>query len=69
MADRIRAASVELVAMIQGRDGTTPVTILVDGASPVCGLASVAMLAVAAQHPHLGGKPIVALRYNIGVRP
>jgi len=59
---------VELTAYVQDGGGTTPATILVEGAVPLFGLTAAAMRAVASQHPHLSGKPIVALRYFVEAR-
>lgn len=64
MGDRI-IPQVELVAFVQDGGGTTPATILIEGAAPLFALSAFAMKAIASQHPHLGGKPIVALRYDV----
>lgn len=56
---------VELVAFVQDGGGTTPATILIEGDTPVWSLTAMTMRAIASQHPHLGGKPIVALRYDV----
>lgn len=56
---------VELVAFVQDGGGTTPATILIEGSAPLFALSAFAMKAIASQHPHLGGKPIVALRYSV----
>lgn len=60
---------VELIAFVQDRGGTTPATILIEGSAPLFSLSAFAMKAIASQHPHLGGKPIVALRYSVEARP
>lgn len=60
---------VEPIAFVQDGGGTTPATILIEGAAPLFALSAFAMRAIASQHPHLGGKPIVALRYSVGARP
>ncbi len=68
MTDRFyreRQPSVELTVVIQDGGATIPATILIDGATALCGLTATAMKAVSSQHPHLGGKPIVALRYDV----
>jgi len=65
MADRAIIPSVELVAFVQDRDGTTPATILVEGGTPLVAIPSMVMRAMAIQHPHLSGKPITALRYSV----
>jgi len=65
MADRAIIPSVELVAFVHERDGTTPATILVEGETPLVALPSMVMRAISSQHPHLSGKPITALRYNV----
>lgn len=65
MTDRAIFPSVELVAFVQERDGTTPATILVEGGTPLWALTSMVMRAISSQHPHLSGKPITALRYNV----
>jgi len=57
--------SVELLAFVQDGGGITPATILIEGAAPLFSLSTSAMKAIASQHPHLGGKPIVALRYDV----
>jgi len=70
MTDRARIIpQVELVAFIKDGGGTTPAMILIDGAAPLFDLTAFAMKAIAGQHPHLGGKPIVALRYSVEARP
>lgn len=58
-------ADVQLLAFVKDGGGITPATLLVPGAVPLIGLTAAAMKAVASQHPHLGGKPIVALRYAV----
>lgn len=65
MDDRKIIPSVELVAFVQERDGVTPVTILVEGGTPLWALTAMTLRAIASQHPHLSGKPITALRYNV----
>ena len=65
MSDHNRRPSVALIAFVKDPTGTTAATILVDGAAPLFSLTEIAMEAVASQHPHLGGKPIVALRYDM----
>ena len=57
--------SVELLAFVQDGGGTTPATILIEGGTPVWAPTAMTMRAIASQHPHLGGKPIVALRYDV----
>jgi hypothetical protein len=59
---------VALTAIVQCNYGATPATILVPGLAPLFGLMPLAMEAVASQHPHLAGKPIVGLRYEIEAR-
>lgn len=70
MADQKRTIpQVPLTAFVKDSGGTTPVTILIEGVAPLWALSSFAMKAVALQHPHLGGKPIVALRYAVEALP
>jgi hypothetical protein len=70
MTDQARIIpQVELVAIVQDGGGTIPATILIEGVAPLWALSSFAMKAIALQHPHLGGKPIVALRYDVRARP
>lgn len=70
MTDQARIVpQVELVAFVQDGGGTTPATILIEGSAPLFALSAFAMKAIASQHPHLGGKPIVALRYSVAARP
>lgn len=59
---------VELLAFVQDGGGTTPATILIEGGAPLFALSAFAMKAIASQHPHLGGKHIVALRYSVGAQ-
>ena len=65
MTDRAIIPSVELVAFVQDGGGTTPATILIEGSAPLWALTAMTMRAIASQHPHLGGKPVLALRYDV----
>jgi len=65
MTDRAIIPSVEIVAFVQDGGGTTPATILIEGGTPLRALTAMTMRAIASQHPHLGSKPIVALRYDV----
>lgn len=66
MTDQARIIpQVELMAFVQDGGGTTPATILIEGGTPVWALTAMTMRAIASQHPHLGGKPIVAVRYDV----
>ena len=66
MTDHARIIpQVELVAFVLDVGGTTPATILIEGGTPMWKLTAMTMRAIASQHPHLGGKPIVALRYDV----
>ena len=62
MTDRAIIPSVELVAFVQDGGGTTPATILIEGGTPQWALTAMTMRAIASQHPHLSGKPILSLR-------
>jgi hypothetical protein len=63
-----RTPQVQMLALVQDRPDNmlTPATILIDGDTSVHGMTAAAMAAVAAQHPHLAGRPITALRYTVG---
>jgi len=65
MTDRAIIPSVEIVAFVQDAGGTTPATILIEGGTPLWALTAMTMRAIASQHPHLGGKPVLALRYDV----
>ena len=65
MTDRAIIPSVEIVAFVQDGGGTTPATILIEGSAPLWALTAMTMRAIASQHPHLGGKPILSLRYDV----
>jgi len=65
MTDRAIIPSVEVTAFIQDAGGTTPATILIEGRTPLWALTAMTMRAIASQHPHLGGKPILSLRYDV----
>jgi len=65
MTDRAIIPSVEIVAFVQDGGGTTPATILIEGSAPLWALTAMTMRAIASQHPHLGGKPVLALRYDV----
>jgi hypothetical protein len=56
---------VEILASIKCDRVTETVSILVEGSAPLFMLTAYAMRAVSKQHPHLAGKPIVALRYKV----
>jgi|GEM_PF-3649938 len=65
MTDRAIIPSVKLVAFVQDGGGTTPATILIEGSTPLGALTAMTMRAIASQHPHLSGKPILSLRYDV----
>ena len=65
MTDRAIIPSVEIVAFVQDGGGTTPATILIEGGTPLWALTAMTMRAIASQHPHLSGKPILSLRYDV----
>ena len=65
MTDRAIIPSVEIVAFVQDGGGTTPATILIEVGTPLWALTAMTMRAIASQHPHLGGKPVLALRYDV----
>jgi len=66
MTNRAIIPSVELVAFVHERDGTTPATILVEGGTPLWAITTTMVTrAISSQHPHLSGKPIISLRYYV----
>ena len=58
------APDVALIALVQDSGGMVPVTLLIPGATPMFCLTAMAMQALAKQTEY-GGKPIVALRYQV----
>ena len=65
MTDREIIPSVEIIVFVQDGGGTTPATILIEGGTPLWALTAMTMRAIASQHPHLSGKPILSLRYDV----
>lgn len=65
-------ADVELRAYVQhpgGLGGIISAIVKIDAHTPLFGLTAIALRAIKAQHPHLDGKPIVALRYDVRAQP